>query len=519
MSTGRGALTRGTLRRRSCYDAFMHDQLAFTELCGNCRNYLNIPYKKKQQSEMGKRDYHCTKPGQVSVIVGIPYATPVAKKKRPLANSNNSSLQEAPTPPPVPKKRRATEVNVDLQAIVDGLEMSNNKLRCELDVEHSKNATLTEKLCEEKFEAACVLEELESTKEELVVVMKKHTVVMEENALMKSEVLELEDENARMREENEALLQSHVSANESVVRVRRLYNNALARERGLVSRDPLVAAGALMVELAAQDVTDDEIIEGFFGALMSQKYKKKTIAFMLSQELHLKSLFDRIGKKRYDELQEKFKPWVCLRELDFVATVSFRGYEIIRRIEFSEEEDDKYMRGLFRSRQELSRLSRKLEQHAEQFLPYQLTSNSVSFEVRPAVKFILERFGLWRCVEEEDIVTVAATVDGGDLAWKLTQVSGGIKICDEKAVNPLTGEKLFGECGTKLVQSRYACFPLQVHIAKDNGTFYDEHLSAFFHDLQAFEDEHPNGLQFTHGADMSSLQKTLKRGTPTFFYK
>jgi hypothetical protein len=36
-------------------------------------------------------------------------------------------------------------------------------------------------------------------------------------------------------------------------------------------------------------------------------------------------------------------------------------------------------------------------------------------------------------------------VDGGELAWKLTQISAGIKICNEKALDPQTGRLLFGE--------------------------------------------------------------------------
>jgi hypothetical protein len=123
-------------------------------------------------------------------------------------------------------------------------------------------------------------------------------------------------------------------------------------------------------------------------ALLSWKFKKKTIKFLLAQEIHLRSLFDSIGKKKYVELQEKFDPWVCLRGLDFVATVSFHGYEIIRRIEFSNEDDDKYMRGLFKSRQELSRLSWRLEEHGAQFLPYTITENSVAFDLHCVVKFI-----------------------------------------------------------------------------------------------------------------------------------
>jgi hypothetical protein len=37
---------------------------------------------------------------------------------------------------------------------------------------------------------------------------------------------------------------------------------------------------------------------------------KKTIEFLLAQELHLKSLFNHVSQKMYAELQEKFKPSV-----------------------------------------------------------------------------------------------------------------------------------------------------------------------------------------------------------------
>lgn len=71
--------------------------------------------------------------------------------------------------------------------------------------------------------------------------------------------------------------------------------------------------------------------------------------------------------------------------LDFVATVIFCGYEVICRIKFSNEDNDKYMRELFKSRQELSRLSHKMPEHGEPFLTYTITENSVSFDVHHAV--------------------------------------------------------------------------------------------------------------------------------------
>ncbi len=84
--------------------------------------------------------------------------------------------------------------------------------------------------------------------------------------------------------------------------------------------------------------------------MMKKKYKAYVVNFLIAQENYIQQLGDYYGQKMYKELQEKFKPWVCLRELDNVATVSFHGYEVIRRIEFHEKENDKYLRGLFKNR-------------------------------------------------------------------------------------------------------------------------------------------------------------------------
>jgi hypothetical protein len=63
----------------------------------------------------------------------------------------------------------------------------------------------------------------------------------------------------------------------------------------------------------------------------------------------------------YNEIRENFKSWVCLWELDLTATVSFRGFDIIRKNEFSDESSIKYKRGILCSRLVLSHLSRKLK--------------------------------------------------------------------------------------------------------------------------------------------------------------
>ncbi len=99
------------------------------------------------------------------------------------------------------------------------------------------------------------------------------------------------------------------------------------------------------------------------------------------------------------------------------ATVSFRAFDIIRKIEFTEDEKKKYQRGLYPSRFKLGRMCRQLENYGKDFLPYELTDYSVKFCIKTAVKFLMEKYGLWERTINKEIVTMAATVDGGDLAW------------------------------------------------------------------------------------------------------
>jgi hypothetical protein len=77
-------------------------------------------------------------------------------------------------------------------------------------------------------------------------------------------------------------------------------------------------------------------------------------------------------------------------------------------------------------------------------------------------------------------VIMAATADGGELSWNLTQMSAGVKIVDCRAKDPVSGELLFGETGYEKVQSKFHCYPLHIILAKDNKALYQTHLSTFF---------------------------------------
>jgi len=81
-------------------------------------------------------------------------------------------------------------------------------------------------------------------------------------------------------------------------------------------------------------------------ALSAKKFKKHV--FQAIQN-HIPEVSVQFESKMYKQLRQKFLPWICLRELDLAATVSLRGYDVIRQIEFHMEDKKKYKRGLFQS--------------------------------------------------------------------------------------------------------------------------------------------------------------------------
>jgi hypothetical protein len=107
---------------------------------------------------------------------------------------------------------------------------------------------------------------------------------------------------------------------------------------------------------------------------------------------------------------------------------------------------------------------------------------------------------------------IAATCDGGLLAWNLSHVSAGSKLVDPNTIDPRTGELMFGESGYEKIQSRAAYIPLQVHITKDTKAFYDVHIRTFFDVINRFKENHHMCLQVAAPADMCSLVRTISRG-------
>ncbi len=103
------------------------------------------------------------------------------------------------------------------------------------------------------------------------------------------------------------------------------------------------------------------------------------------------------------------------------ANISFRGYDVIRNTKFAKEKDQKFCRGLFQSQHKLSKLCRQLEAFGKELLPFKITENSMKFDIEHAIKFLLDKHGLWDLVLSNERAVRAATVDGGELSWKLTR--------------------------------------------------------------------------------------------------
>ena len=164
----------------------------------------------------------------------------------------------------------------------------------------------------------------------------------------------------------------------------------------------------------------------------------------------------------------------------------------------------------------------KLEAH-EQTLVGKLTiitDNAIIFDIPCAIDFLLDKFGLLKLVHQGgQEVQLAVTIDGKQLAWKVYQISWGVKFTDLRMEDPVddSSTPLFGAEGIDKLQSHNVCHPLHVVTAKDNGETLEEHFKPSFDIVNQLEDcyntattenSKPNFL-VVHPADMAALHKTV----------
>jgi len=318
-----------------------------------------------------------------------------------------------------------------------------------------------------------------------------------------------QEREARLRVERQ--LQS---ARKEIISLREQISNSINVSSDLISRhDCYDATSKLVTEFLKNDVAIEDVVNGVIQAVSSRPHFRRSLNQVIIDNAPIFQLASQhFRQTMYEELRYKFRPWICLQQLDLAATVSFRAYDTIRMVEFAEDDNKKYRRGLLYSRHKLTSLCRQLESHGAELLPFTVSDNAVKFDVRTATQFILNSHGLWNKVLNKEHVQLAATVDGGDLSWNITQVSAGLKMVDPRALDPINGTPLFGNTGYDKVQSKHHCYPLYVIIGKDNKELYKTHLSKFFDDVNALEVEHVEGLQVAQCHDMCSLHKSLGVG-------
>lgn len=122
--------------------------------------------------------------------------------------------------------------------------------------------------------------------------------------------------------------------------------------------DPDKVSDTMVCLVSESRLAEEQIIGSFLSNVCSQNRFAVHLPEVIIRR-DLPKVSGHYQNKMYQSLQWTFWPWVCLMELDTVVTVSFCGYEELRRIEFYDEEA-KYKKGFFYNRMELSRLSKDL---------------------------------------------------------------------------------------------------------------------------------------------------------------
>ena len=106
-------------------------------------------------------------------------------------------------------------------------------------------------------------------------------------------------------------------------------------------------SAAFLERMSDEGYNDDAVVKSVVGALVSErKYRTHLTEAIIENEGMIPTLPCHYESQMYRKLQHKFRPWLCLQELDLCATVSFHAFDRIRNIEFCEEQARKYRRGL-----------------------------------------------------------------------------------------------------------------------------------------------------------------------------
>ena len=161
-------------------------------------------------------------------------------------------------------------------------------------------------------------------------------------------------------------------------------------------------------------------------------------------------------------------------------------------------------------------------------VPYEILSlpkgEAVQFEYEKVLVSAVKAFKL-ADIAEHDSIRIATTGDGTNLTKDISTTVAGFKINDPRAIDPLSNALMFAMKPSNNVlplglttQSRNNCFPLELHIGKEDDDMYKQLRPMFaFMNHQSFIGvrngiENWKPMNVTTEADLSATWKMLGRG-------
>jgi hypothetical protein len=81
---------------------------------------------------------------------------------------------------------------------------------------------------------------------------------------------------------------------------------------------------SLVQKLSKNNVSNSNIVNDIIGYMASKQYLRKHICAAIENHIDaMPGVRSYFQTEIYGEIKEKFRPWICLQQLDLCATVSF----------------------------------------------------------------------------------------------------------------------------------------------------------------------------------------------------
>jgi hypothetical protein len=149
-------------------------------------------------------------------------------------------------------------------------------------------------------------------------------------------------------------------------------------------------------------------------------------------------------------------------------------------------------------------------------VPFVITKQLVTFDKEKLFEFLCEKYGILAIIRMIGHAMLAFTLDRARLSWFRSFVMAGTKFVDANMLNPLTGNKLFGETGDVDLQTLKACVMWKIVISKDCKALYEEEFREMFEFFNQKVAEYTNeqgkqGLIMLYPQDLCSVWKTCGR--------